>query len=137
VSTIPCVWTASADHMDEETLGARRYQRLVWALRWIAAEPEATLAALEFWLPPNEIALFLEDVLEIGPLTDVVPEPVAETVFAIDRSFEEMGADGSEQLWTAEAVRSAPEWTAQRQRARQVLLALHEPRDDSGLLTNV
>jgi hypothetical protein len=42
--------------MDEETLGARRYQRLVWALRWIAAEPEATLAALEFGLPPNEIA---------------------------------------------------------------------------------
>jgi len=56
---------------DDQRLLQWRYERLVWALRWLAAEPEAALSA-EPRDDPDEIALSLEDVLALGPLTGVV-----------------------------------------------------------------
>jgi hypothetical protein len=117
---------------DDEQLGRWRYESLVWCLRWLAAEPEATLAA-EPRVGPDEIALSLEDVLVIGPLTGVVEEPVVSMVLAIDSVFEAMSGDGTEDNWTAEAVRSSVAWAAQRERARAVLRVLGEERDDAGL----
>jgi hypothetical protein len=119
--------------MDEQQrLNSWRYDQLVWNTRWLAAEPEMTLAA-EPRVGPDEIALCLDDILAIEPLEEIVAPALAEMVTEIDRAWTEMTDSGRDDLWTAAAVRSSPEWAAQRERARAVLRALNEPRDDAGL----
>jgi hypothetical protein len=122
--------------MDEDQAQRRAwiYERLVWSLRWLAAEPEAALVALDRGFPPDvEMAETLADVLPaLGP--DIVDQHALDAIRAIDDAFGLMARQ--EELWTAEAVRTHDLWRHQRERARAVLVMLNEERADDQLHGN-
>ena len=124
--------------VEEERLAKWRYEQLVWVMRWLAAEPDAALAAVEDpRIAPDEIALSLDDVLVVGDLGEVVNQPALDLVLVIDQTFDEMSGQEHAELWTLEALTSNALWTLQRDRARDVLQVLGEQRADDDLRGHV
>ena len=50
----------------DDPLNPWRRQELVWSLRWLAAEPEAALAAVPGVCVPDEIALDIDHWFEVA-----------------------------------------------------------------------
>lgn len=121
--------------MDDEERRAWIYKRLVWALQWLAAEPEVALVALDPGFPADvEMAETLADVLTaIGP--GDVDQHALDPIKEIDEAFQAMA--GKSEFWTADAVRTHEIWRRQRERARAVLAMLNEDRADDQLHGNV
>jgi hypothetical protein len=117
-------------------------RHMVWALRWVAAEPEAALAPLRgtdgAWImSPDEIAITLEDWWLPLKARDVLAPEVKDAISEIDAAFNAMSGRNQPDDWTPEAVRSSQDWAAQRKRARDVLALLGEPRADDDLSGHV
>ena len=122
--TLPKVTVPSDDGLN----GWRR-QELVWALRWLAADPEAAIAAYDGIIVADEIALDLNHWYEVSREWGLLDEPTAEALRVIDDTFDAM-SDVGPHLWTDDAICNSAEWAAQRERARAALVRLGEPRAD-------
>lgn len=110
------------------------FERLLWAVRWLAAEPAAAMAAVELpWIVPDEIALDFGDWLEVVRSQGPLDGPLDELLSQIDEHFSLMSEPGNGHHWTPEAVTSSKEWADQRERARDVLALLGEERADDDL----
>ena len=116
----------------DDGLDSWRRQELLWTLRWLAAEPDAALAAVDGIYTADEIALDLQDWSEIAQQWGLLDETLARMIAEIDREFGEMTERGPD-LWTDDAVRTSPEWAKQRLQARVVLAAMGESRADAAL----
>ena len=119
----------------DDPLNAWRRQELVWSLRWLAAAPEAALAAVPGVVTADEIALDIEHWLEVARDWNLLDEPVLSLVVEIARQFDAMSEPGNEDRWTDQAIRTSSEWDMQRERARTALTALGESRADAELGT--
>jgi hypothetical protein len=119
----------------DDPLNAWRRQELLWSLRWLAAAPEAALAAIPGVVAADEIALDIDHWLEVARDWNLLDEPVLSLVVEIDRQFDAMSEPGNEDTWTDQAIRTSPEWATQRERAREALAALGESRADADLGT--
>ena len=119
----------------DDPLNAWRRQELLWSLRWLAAEPEAALAAVPGISTADEIALDIGDWLELARQWNLLDERVLGLVAEIDLQFDAMSKPGNEDQWTDQALRTSAEWAMQRERARTVLTALGESRADADLGT--
>lgn len=113
----------------DDGLNPWRRQELIWALRWLAADPEAAIAAYHGVVTADEIALDLDHWYEMTRAWGLLDDPTAEALKAIDETFEAM-SDAGPDLWTDEAIRSSTEWAEQRERARAALVRLGESRAD-------
>lgn len=109
-----------------------RRRELIWALRWLAAEPDAALAAHAGIVTADEIALDVAHWLQVALTWGLLDEASAQAVRSIDDTFTAM-SDAGPELWTDEALRLSPEWDEQRERARAVLSLLGESRADAEL----
>ena len=110
-----------------------RYEDLVWALRWLAADAEAALTALpDPRLVPDEIALTLEDALLTVDRSTIIAD-AWQVIDEIDRRFDAMSGQEHAHLWTPEAVRRDRDWAEQRALARQALALLGDERADQSL----
>jgi hypothetical protein len=118
----------------DDGLNAGRLEELYWALRWLAAEPEAAVTAFDGVVTGDEIALDLSQWYEVARDWGLLDGETAEAVRAIDEQFSVM-SDGPAELWSDDAIRHAPEWAAQRERARVVLKRLGVPRTDNEIGT--
>jgi hypothetical protein len=116
-----------------DPLNGWRRQELLWSLRWLAAEPEAALAAVPGVVTADEIALDIGHWLEIARELDLLDQPVLSMVVEIDRQFASMSGAGNDARWTDQALRTSSEWAMQRERARSVLSAMGESRADDDL----
>jgi hypothetical protein len=113
-------------------------ERLIWAVRFIAAEPDAAIALIEReHLHIDELALVLDDVLPVARLEGVVPPDALAILDEIDSVFDAMSGEAHTEQWTDVAVRSGAEWGAQRERAREVLRLLGASRADEELAGHV
>jgi hypothetical protein len=119
----------------DDPLNAWRRQELVWALRWLAAEPEAALAAVPGVVTADEIALDIDHWLEVARGWGLLDEGALTLVVEIDRQFDAMREPGGEDLWTDQAILTSSAWAVQRERARAALAALGESRADGDLGT--
>lgn len=118
----------------DETERARIRDGLLWAVRFIAAEPDPALALIERErLLIDELALTLADFLPAARQEGVVGEEVLAALDTIDSVFDAMNGPEHGEQWTDVAVRSGAEWAAQRERARDVLRLLGEARADDDL----
>jgi hypothetical protein len=118
---------------DATRAGAR--DELVWALRWLAAEPQAALSAVPE-VPictADEIALDLNHWFEFARAEHLVDLPVLALLEEIDREFLLMSGQPAADLWTDEALAASPEWQKQRGRARRALTLMGEERADEEL----
>jgi hypothetical protein len=120
---------------DQEARRKWVYERLIWSLRWLAADAEAALAAVRATPASEEMALLLEDILPAAQHYAVVEQSTLEAVSEIHRAFDPVARDWA--FWTDDAVRSNELWQAQRERARAVLSTLNEERADDRLRGNV
>lgn len=115
-----------------------RREELVWALRWLAADPEAALAVGRE-IPictADEIALDINESYEVAREWGLLEAPVAALLEEIDRDFEAMSGQEHAELWTDEALATSPEWQKQRDRARRALALMGEARADAELKSN-
>jgi hypothetical protein len=121
---------ASTPHDD----GPNRWRRqeLIWALRWLAAEPEAAIAAYDRIVTADEIALDMNDWYEVARDWGLLDEVTGVALKVIDAEFEAM-SDAGANLWTDEAIRLSPEWARQRERARDALAHMGVSRADADL----
>lgn len=120
--------------MDEAQLDAWQYEQLVWALRWLAADADAAIAALDQRAAiADEIALSLGDVVKTGRGTRGLSPHIRAAVEEINEVFGAMSGPERPELWTTEAIRSDPMWGRQRERARDVLALLRENSADGDL----
>jgi len=117
----------------DDPLNPWRRQELVWSLRWLAAEPEAALAAVPGVCVPDEIALDIDHWFEVARDWSLLEDTTLSLVADIDRQFSAMSEPGNEDKWTDEALMTSAEWALQRERARTALAALGEPRADADL----
>ena len=121
--------------LEDDGLNAWRREQFVWALRWLAAEPEAALAVGRE-IPictADEIALDLNHWFEVARDWGLLEPPVAVVIEEIDREFEAMSGQEHAELWTEEALGTSPEWQKQRERARKALELMGEARADAEL----
>jgi hypothetical protein len=122
----------------DATERARIRDRLMWAVRFIAAEPDFALALIEReHLHVDELALALQDSLPIARQQRVVGEDVLAIVAEIEAVFAAMTGGKHADQWTDVAVRSGAEWAAQRERARTVLRLMGVPRADDDLAGHI
>ena len=120
--------------MDDQEAGI--HEKLVWALRWIAAEPEAAIAALGGRMDPVEIALTLEDWWLVIKERETFDAELQARISEMDATFQAISGPDQGDHWTDDAVRSDPIWATQRDRARLALALMGEHRDDDGLTRN-
>ena len=113
-------------------LDAWRRQELIWILRWLAAEPDAAIAAVDDIVTADEIALDLDDWSEGTRDRPLIDETTASMLQVINDEFTAM-TNGDASLWTDDAIRQSPEWAKQRERARATLVHLGESRADAEL----
>ena len=118
----------------DDGLNAGRLEELYWALRWLAAEPEAAVTAFDGVVTADEIALDLNHWYEVARGWGLLDDETSAALRAIDEQFSVM-SDGPAELWTDDAIRHAPEWAAQRKRARALLNDLGVPRADNEIGT--
>lgn len=122
----------------DDTERARVLERLIWAVRFIAADPDPALALIEQeHLHVEELALTLDDWLPLARQEAVVGKAVLAVLDEIDGVFEAMSGTGHADQWTDVAVRSGAEWAAQRDRARNVLRLMGVSRADDDLAGHV
>lgn len=95
-----------------------RRQQLLWSVRWIAADPEAALAAVPGVVTADEIALDLDHWTMMARDWALVDGPALAMLDKIDREFASMSDSDRPELWDDAALGTAPEWLAQRARAR-------------------
>lgn len=114
---------------EDDGLNAGRVEELRWALRWLAAEPDAAISAFDGIVVGDEIALDLNWWYEVTLNWGLLDDETAAAIKAIDDQFTAMSEVGPD-LWSDDAIRYSPEWAAQRERARRVLLRLGVPRAD-------
>jgi len=120
--------------MDEDELDRWQHEQLIWALRWVAADPEAAIAAAGTNVViADEIALGLDAVIQTGRATRRLAPSIRAAIGEIDAIFGQMSRREHAQFWTAEAIRSDSRWAQQRERARRVLKQLGERRADGEL----
>jgi hypothetical protein len=117
----------------DDGLNEWRRQELLWSVRWLAAEPEAALAAVPGVVTADEIALDLEHWTEIAKGWGLVSGPVEALLDEIGREFTAMTEADRPDLWTDDAVAFSPQWREQRRRARELLRELGEERADHQL----
>jgi hypothetical protein len=111
-----------------------RFDKLVWAIRWLAAEPAAALAVVDDpRIVPDEIALDLDWWLDVAVGHGLVKSPALEILTEIDETFTRMSGPENARHWTPEAVTSSKEWADQRDRARNALGLLGRDRADNDL----
>jgi hypothetical protein len=119
-------------------------ERLIWALRWIAADPELALRAMDgafmnapardnSGYVPDELALTLEDALRVARSMEILTPELEEAVGEMDRVFDSISGAENAEHWTPEAVRTSRVWAEQRDRARKALALMGEPRADHDL----
>lgn len=107
---------------------------MVWAIRWLAADPEAALTAVDDErIVPDEIAEDLDHWLEVCRGWNLIDEPTLAILDAIDQAFSEMSGLSNAENWTPEAVRTSEMWLQQRMRARDALTQMGEARADERL----
>ena len=112
--------------------------RLTWAIRFIAADPDFALALIEReHLHVDEFALTLGDWLPLARQEGVVGKDVLAVLDEIDGVFEAMSGAGHADQWTDVAVRSGAEWAAQRERARNALRLMGVSRADNDLAGHI
>jgi hypothetical protein len=110
--------------------------RLLWTLRWLAAEPEKALSvARDPRIVPEELAEDLHLWLYECPGAEDLRTERWEAAFEIDRALDRMSDHPG--LWTTEAFATDPEWTRLRERARVLLSELGVDRADDHLAGNV
>ena len=85
-----------------------------------ASVQEQYLRRLGTWPSADELALELDDVLPAA-LASGLPASVAESASALDAYLVELCGPARAELWTQEALRTAPEWERARELARAVL----------------
>ncbi len=117
---------------ENDELAAWRRGELAWALRWLAAEPHATIAAHPNVCTADEIALDINHWLE-ATASDPMDLGARQELAAIDSAFQAMTDRDDPSLWTDDAILTSPEWASQRSRARNALVALGENRDDAAI----
>jgi hypothetical protein len=117
----------------DDGLNEWRRQELLWSLRWLAADPEAALAAVPGVVTADEIALDLEHWTEVAKGWGLVSGTVEALLDEIDREFAAMTEADRPDLWTDDAIALSPEWGEQRRRARELLRELGEERADHQL----
>lgn len=118
----------------DETERAWVRASLIWAVRFIAAEADASLALIERErISVDELALTLDDYLPLARQEGVVGPEVMAVLDEIDSVFDAMSGPEHADQWTDVAVRSGAEWAAQRERARQALRLMGESRADDEL----
>jgi hypothetical protein len=109
-------------------------ERLVWTVRWLAAEPNAALNVVDDpRIVPAEIANDLDTWLEVASEHGLVEGRAHDVLTQIDETFSLMSGEENAHHWTPEAVRSSREWAEQRERARTVLALLGQERADGDL----
>lgn len=114
-----------------------RFRELLWTLRWLAAEPDAAIAAAPKYCVVDEIATDIEHWMMVARGWDLVDPSVLARIEEIDREFAAM----FEANWTDNhrdedrVLLSSPAWARQRDRAREVLALMGEERADSELET--
>jgi len=113
----------------DDGLNPWRRQELIWALRWLAGDPEAAIAAYDGIVVADEIALDLNHWYEVNRDWGLLDDSTAEALEVIDAKFEAM-SDAGPHLWTDDAIRNSTEWAGQRERARAALVRLGESRAD-------
>lgn len=112
--------------------------QLVWAVRFIAADPDVSLALIERErISIDELALTLDDYLPLARREGVVEADAMALLDEIDSVFGAMSGLEHADQWTDVAVRSGAEWAAQRERARRALDLLGEPRADEDLAGHI
>lgn len=122
----------------------RGRENLVWAIRWLAADPEPALRALDAAFlhepagdrsayVPDEIALTLGDCLEVARRWDLITPDIDAMLGEIDQTFGSISGSENAEHWTPMAVASSPLWAEQRSRARLVLAAMGQERADGDL----
>ena len=118
------------------------HERLLWSLRWIAAEPDAQLAPLRdtkgrWVMDTDEIALGLEDDWDVIQANGYYDEATRARIAEIDALFGSISGQEHEERWTDEALRVDPIWREAREKARALLTALGGSRDDEHLAGHV
>jgi hypothetical protein len=117
---------------------ASRRGRLIWSIRWLAADPEATLGAVEDpRTVPDEIAEDFDHWLEVCRHWDLIDDPVLDILETIDQTFQDMSGIHHADQWTPEALTTSEAWAVQRTRAREALTMLGEERADEDLRGHV
>lgn len=117
----------------DDGLNAWRSQELLWTLRWLAAEPDATLEAVSDICIADEIALDVDHWYELATQWGLLDRESAALIGAIDEEFRAMTERDDPTLWTDEAIRSSAIWASQRTRARAALASMSAERADSEL----
>ena len=117
---------------DDAGRDAWRRKELIWTLRWLAAEPDAAIAAVDDIVTADEIALDLDGWLEGTRDRPLIDETTASMLQVINDEFTAM-TSGVPSLWTDDAIRQSPEWARQLERARAALVHLGESRADAEL----
>ena len=117
-------------------------ERLLWSLRWIAAEPDAQLVPLKdangrWRMGIDEIALTLEDVWVVIEANTYFDEETRARIAEIDAMFGSISGMENEAHWTEEAIASDAVWVRAREKARTLLATLGESRDDEHLTGHV
>lgn len=107
--------------------------RLLWSIRWLAADPEKALSAAPGTVVADEIALDFNHWLSVGVGHGLVDEAALKILTVIDAEFDAISGERNADQWTPEAVATSAVWKAQRDRARQVLALMGEARADDDL----
>jgi len=108
-------------------------QELLWSVRWLAADPEAALAAAPGVVTTDEIALDLDHWSMMARDWALLDGPSLALLDEIDREFASMSDADRPELWEDVALSTTPEWLAQRARARALLDLMGEQRADARL----
>ena len=93
---------------DDAGRDAWRRKELIWTLRWLAAEPDAAIAAVDDIVTADEIALDLDGWLEGTRDRPLIDETTASMLRVINDEFTAM-TSGVPSLWTDDAIRQSPE----------------------------
>ena len=117
----------------DDGLNGWRREELIWALRWLAADPDAAIAAVPNVCTADEIALDIDHWFEVATGWGLIEPDASAAIAKIDDGFKAMTDRDDPALWTDEAVSSSTEWATQRVTARDALAALGAERMDDAL----
>jgi hypothetical protein len=119
--------------LDKQEQQARLLGRLMGAVERLASPADAQIAHLESLGVgvgdcADELALELDDVAEAAIAVPGLTSPAqAAAVRTLLTRLGEMSGPEKAELWTGDALRSAPEWVDIRDRARTALQTFQSP----------
>lgn len=96
----------------------------VRALAADAEEQEVLLQELGTAPCADELGLVFGDAFDV--VRETLPEPVRRAALQLDNHIREISGSENADLWTVDALHSAPEWVRVRHLARDVLRQLNE-----------